>query len=163
MLETNLKWEMNSIKTLTIDKAIMMEEIRTLISEGKTVSLTVKGHSMSPFIVHLRDQLTLGPFKDEDVKPRAVALVRDIHGNHLIHRIIKRKGNKVLLQGDGNVGLQEVAEISDVIALVYSIERKGHSYSVFPKPCLIWRIYSRIWLWLTPLRRYLLAIWRRLR
>ena len=74
-------------KTITIDKAIMMEEIRVLISEGKTVTITVKGNSMNPFMVHLRDQMTLGPWKEEDIKKGTVALVRDIHGNHLIHRI----------------------------------------------------------------------------
>ena len=67
----------------------MMEEIRTLISEGKTVSLTVKGNSMNPFMVHLRDEMTLGPWKEEDLRKGTVALVLDTYGNHLIHRIIK--------------------------------------------------------------------------
>ncbi len=160
------------MKTLTIDKATMMEEIRRLVREGKTVSLTVKGHSMSPFIVHLRDELTVGPWKDEDIRRGTVALVRDVRGNYLIHRILERKQftdkegrvhDRVLLQGDGNVGLQEVAELDDVIAILYSIQRKGKSYPVYPKSCRTWRVYSRIWLWLTPLRRYLLALWRRLR
>ena len=175
----------------------MMEEVRQLVSEGKTVSMTVKGHSMSPFIVHLRDELTLGPFEDADIRRGTVALVRDIHGNYLIHRILKRKTftlptdtstdtavsgagaasstdiigtkagthtvDRVLLQGDGNIGQQEVAELPDVIAILYSIQRKGKTYQVYPRPCLTWRIYSRVWLWLTPLRRYLLGAWRRLR
>ena len=47
-------------KTIIKDKAIMMEQIRELIAEGKTVTLTVKGNSMNPFMVHLRDQITLG-------------------------------------------------------------------------------------------------------
>ena len=66
-------------KTITIDKAVMMEEIRKMISEGKTVTITLKGNSMNPFIVHLRDQMTLGPWKDEDIRKGTVALVRDIY------------------------------------------------------------------------------------
>lgn len=146
-------------KTITIDKAIMMEGIRELISEGKTVTITVKGNSMNPFVVHLRDQMTLGPWKDEDIKKGTVALVRDIHGNHLIHRIIKREGNKVILLGDGNIKITETATLDNVIGILYSVTRKGHTY----KPeGFIWRAYSALWMATTPIRRYPLAIWRRL-
>lgn len=146
-------------KTITIDKAIMMEGIRELISEGKTVTITVKGNSMNPFVVHLRDQMTLGPWKDEDIKKGTVALVRDIHGNHLIHRIIKREGNKVTLLGDGNVKQTETATLDNVIGILYDITRKGRTYS---QKSFTWRFYSAIWMFLTPVRRYPLGLWRKL-
>lgn len=147
------------IKTITIDKAVMMEEIRKMISEGKTVTITLKGNSMNPFIVHLRDQMTLGPWKDEDIRKGTVALVRDIYGNHLIHRIIKREGNKVTLLGDGNIGITETATLDNVIGIMYALTRKGRTYT--PKS-LTWRIYSAIWAFLTPVRRYPLGLWRRI-
>ena len=53
-----------------------MEEIRELISKGKTVTIRAKGNSMNPFIEHLRDSITLGPWKDEDIRKGCVALVR---------------------------------------------------------------------------------------
>ena len=146
-------------KTITIDKAVMMEEIRKMISEGKTVTITLKGNSMNPFIVHLRDQMTLGPWKDEDIRKGTVALVRDIYGNHLIHRIIKREGDKVILLGDGNIGITETATMDNVIGIMYAITRKGRTYT--PKS-LSWRIYSAIWAILTPVRRYPLGLWRRI-
>ena len=146
-------------KTIKIDKAILMEEIRQLISEGKTVSITVKGNSMNPFMVHLRDQITLGPWKDEDIRKGTVALVKDIYGNHLIHRIIKREGDKVILLGDGNIGITETATMDNVIGIMYAITRKGRTYT--PKS-LSWRIYSAIWAILTPVRRYPLGLWRRI-
>lgn len=136
-----------------------MEEIRKMISEGKTVTITLKGNSMNPFIVHLRDQMTLGPWKDEDIRKGTVALVRDIHGNHLIHRIIKREGNKVTLLGDGNIGMTETATIDNVIGIMHTLTRKGRTYT--PKS-LTWRIYSAIWAFLTPVRRYPLGLWRRI-
>ena len=136
-----------------------MEEIRKMISEGKTVTITLKGNSMNPFIVHLRDQMTLGPWKDEDIRKGTVALVRDIYGNHLIHRIIKREGNKVTLLGDGNIGMTETATLDNVIGIMYALTRKGRTYT--PKS-LSWRIYSAIWAILTPIRRYPLGLWRRI-
>ena len=137
----------------------MMEEIRTLISEGKSVTLTVKGNSMNPFIVHMRDRMTLGPWKDEDIRKGTVALVRDIRGNYLIHRIIRKEENTVTLLGDGNVGFTETATIDNIIGIMHSIERKN---KIWTSKSMIWRIYSWVWMTLTPLRRYPLAIWRKL-
>ena len=115
-------------KTIIKDKALMMEEIRVLISEGKTVTLTVKGNSMNPFLVHLRDQMTLGPWKDSDIKKGTVALVKDIRGNYLIHRIISRDKKTVTLLGDGNIAMTETATFEDIIGIMYSITRKGKEW-----------------------------------
>lgn len=145
--------------TKLIDKATMMEEIRQMISEGKTVTITLKGNSMNPFIVHVRDHMTLGPWKDEDIRKGTVALVKDIRGNYLIHRIIKREGNKVTLLGDGNVAQTEIATLDNIIGVMHSLTRKGRTYT--PKS-LTWRLYSAIWMFLTPVRRYPLGLWRRI-
>lgn len=147
------------MKTITKENNIMMEEIRRLISEGKTVSLTVKGHSMNPFIVHMRDQITLGPVRQEDIRPGTVALVKDSRGSYLIHRITEVKDDTVTLIGDGNVGITETATHDNIIGVMYSLNRNGRIYS---EKSRIWRIYSRIWMMLTPIRRYPLALWRKL-
>lgn len=137
----------------------MMEEIRKLVSEGRTVSLTVKGNSMNPFLVSLRDQMTLGPWKNEDIRKGCVALVRDTRGNYLIHRIIERKDDTVRLIGDGNVGLYETARLDDVIAIMYSITRKGKVWNADNK---IWKLYSWLWMFILPVRRWPLGLWRRI-
>ncbi len=147
------------MKTILADKAIMMEEIRNLISEGRTVSLTVKGNSMNPFLVNLRDQITLGPWKDEDIRKGCVALVRDIHGNYLVHRIIKRNEKTVTLLGDGNLNLTETASFDNIIGIMYSVRRKGRVWNADSR---VWRIYSWFWMLLTPVRRWPLGLWRRL-
>ena len=137
----------------------MLEQIRTLISEGKTVQITVKGNSMNPFMVHLRDQITLGPWKKEDIRKGTVALVRDIRGNYLIHRIIKVDNDVVTLLGDGNINLTERATFDNIIGIMYSVTRKGRTR---PADGFFWRAYSWIWKALTPIRRYPLGVWRRL-
>lgn len=137
----------------------MMEEIRKLISEGRTVTLTAKGYSMNPFIVHMRDQITVGPWEDRQICRGAVVLVKDDRGNYLIHRIIKRSGERILLMGDGNVGFRENASVKNVIGVMTAVTKKKRTY---PAVGLIWRIYSWIWMILTPVRRYPLALWRRL-
>ena len=146
-------------KTLIIDKAVMMEEIRTLINEGKTVNITVKGNSMNPFMVHLRDQMTLGPWKEEDLKKGTVALVKDNRGTYLIHRIVERNDDIVRLVGDGNTGLVETATLENIIGIVHSITRKGRTYS---SEGMIWKVYSWLWMMLMPVRRWPLGLWRKL-
>ena len=137
----------------------MMQEISRLISEGKTISISAKGYSMNPFIVHMKDQITLGSWTDDQIKKGAVVLVRDVRGCYIIHRIIKREGNVLTLMGDGNIGIIETAYVEDIIALMHAVIKKGRTYSV---KSLRWRLYSWLWKLLTPVRRYPLAVWRRL-
>ena len=146
-------------KTIVKDKGLMMEEIRTLVSEGKTVTLTVKGNSMNPFIVHLRDRMTIGPWKDEDIRKGTVALVKDTRGSYVIHRIIKRDKDRVVLLGDGNIGFTETATLDNVIGIMHNIDRKGR---IWTPQSTLWRLYSWFWMTFTPLRRYPLALWRKL-
>ena len=146
------------MSTIIKDQTLMMEEIGRLISEGKTVSISAKGYSMNPFIMHLRDQITLGPWTDDQIRKGAVILAKDIRGCYVIHRIIKRDGDKLTLRGDGNVGITETAKIKDIVGLMHSVTKKGRTYSV---KSLRWRLYSWLWKILTPVRRYPLALWRR--
>lgn len=147
------------MSTIIIDTKVMMEEIRALISEGRTVELTAKGYSMNPFIMHLRDIIILGPWKDEDIRKGAVVLVKDTKGHYIIHRIINREESHITLMGDGNVGLTEDAEVKDVLGLMISVKRKGRTYGT---DGLIWRLYSWFWMLITPVKRYPLALWRKL-
>ena len=86
---------------------------------------------MNPFIVHLKDKITLGPCNDDQIRKGAVVLARDSRGRFVIHRIIKREGDIITLRGDGNyLRTIEKARVSDVIALMYSVTKKRRTYSV---------------------------------
>lgn len=147
------------MSTIIKEQGVMMQEISRLISEGKTISISAKGYSMNPFIVHMKDQITLGSWTDDQIKKGAVVLVKDVRGCYIIHRIIKRDGNVLTLMGDGNIGIIETAYVEDIIALMHAVIKKGRTYSV---NSLSWRLYSWFWKLLTPVRRYPLAVWRRL-
>ena len=146
-------------RQITINKEQIFTEISKLIAEGKTVSITAKGYSMNPGLFHLRDQITLGPWTDSDIRPGTVAMVKDLRGNIVLHRIVKRKGNIIILEGDGNIGQKEKATLDGIAGIMHSITRKNRVYS---SKCLLWRIYSWTWVAFKPLRRYPLALWRKL-
>lgn len=141
------------------DQTSIMSEIGKLISEGHTVTITAKGYSMNPFIVHLKDKLTLGPWEDHMIKKGTVVLVKDSRGNHVLHRIVRRQGNQIILMGDGNVGINERACTKDIIGMLTSITKKRRTYKT---EGLTWRLYSWLWQLITPIKRYPLALWRKL-
>lgn len=145
-------------ETLIKNDEIIIDGIKTLIQEGKTVEITIKGNSMNPFMVHLRDQIVLGPWEDKQIRRGAVVLVKDTRGKWLIHRIIKRTGKTIILEGDGNIGIKEKADVSNIVGLMHAIKRKGRTYA---SSNLIWKIYSWFWMILCPVRTYPIAFWRK--
>lgn len=146
---------MNMVLT---NNTMLVEEIRKLVSEGRTATITARGNSMNPFLVDRRDTITLGGFHDEEIRRGCVALVRDLSGDYLIHRVIRRKGDIITLKGDGNSKKVETAKVGDVIAIMTGMERKGRTYTT---DGLAWKIYSGLWMFLSPIRRLPLGLWRR--
>ena len=141
------------------DQSTMMSEISKLISEGRTVTITAKGYSMNPFIVHMKDQISLGPWEDHMIRKGAVVLVKDNRGAFVLHRIISRNGDQIRLMGDGNIGIVETASTADIIGLMTCVTKKRRTYKT---DGLTWRLYSWFWQLITPIKRYPLALWRRL-
>ena len=80
-------------------------------------------------------------------------------GKYVFHRIIAIDGENVTLMGDGNIRGTESCTKADVKANALAVIRKGKEYSTEGKH---WKRYSKLWMRLTPVRRWLLAIHRRL-
>ena len=53
----------------SIPNEILLPEVARLIKEGHTVTITVRGNSMNPFLVDRRDRVTLGDFTTEQLQP----------------------------------------------------------------------------------------------
>lgn len=143
-----------------IENQILLPKVAELIAAGHRVTLTVRGQSMNPFLRDGRDRVTLAPFRDDELQPGQVVLAREQGtGRFLLHRILRREDVQLTLLGDGNVGLTEQTDTGRVIGRVTEVERKGRRY---PVEGPVWRRYSRAWRLLTPLRRLLLGLYRRL-
>lgn len=143
----------------SIPNEILLPEVARLIEEGHTVTITVRGNSMNPFLVDRRDRVTLGAFTDADLRPGAAILARDLTGRIVFHRIIRRHGEALTLQGDGNLAQTEETTTARVMGLMTEAIRKDKHYAANGK---VWLRYSRWWMRLTPLRRWLLAVFRRI-
>ena len=149
------------MRTIEIPNEILIPKVKEVIDHGATATLRVKGHSMRIFLSNGRDLVTLVAPERENLRVGDVVLAEIQPKVYVLHRIIQRTQDQLTLMGDGNVGTTEACTINDVIGIVTLFYRKGRT-----KPDSVngwkWKTYSRIWLTLTPFRRYILAIHRRL-
>lgn len=144
-------------KTKELPNEPFLMEVRKLIAEGHKVTIRVRGFSMRPFLEDRRDKIVLTKVNTPKVGEAVLAEIAP--GHYVFHRIIDITNDKVTLRGDGNVQGVEHCLLKDVAATADSFIRKNKTYAANGKT---WKRYSKIWLRLSPMRRYLLAIYRRL-
>ncbi len=137
--------------------AVLLPEIVKLLDEGHTVTLRLRGYSMRPFLEDGRDKALLTKAQNPRVGDPVLAEVAPRH--FVLHRIIRINGEDVTLRGDGNLGTEE-CKLTDVRGAVIGFYRKGRE-KLERTDGLKWRCYSWLWTRLFPIRRYLLAFYRR--
>ena len=135
---------------------IIVPEIARLVAEGTKVAFTPKGVSMLPFILGGRDSVVL--MKAEDPRIGDIALAR-IGSSYVLHRIIGIEADVVTLMGDGNVAGTEKCSRADILAVAETIMKDGREIDCRSKNHLR---RAEIWRKMLPVRRYLLAIYRRI-
>ena len=139
------------------DNKIIEEAIR-LVREGVSVTLSVNGNSMLPFIIGGKESVILQ--QPELPKVGGVVLAWADGYRYVVHRIVRIDGERVTLMGDGNLMGTEHCLIGDIKARVtHVVDAKGRTHYLYKG----WRkLAAKVWFWLRPVRRYLLAIYRRL-
>ena len=136
-----------------------IEEALRLVQKGVTVTFPVTGQSMLPFIIGGKESVILH-------RPGLIAVgdvvLAGVDGNrYVVHRIIKLDYDRVTLMGDGNVKGTEHCLLKDVKARVtHVVDAKDRTHYLYNR----WRMLgAKVWYWLRPIRRYLLAIYRRVK
>ena len=136
---------------------ILLGEVSRLVAEGESVTIMTKGTSMLPFIVGGRDSVRLE--SPADLQPGMIVLAEVQDGRYVLHRIISVEGEAVTLMGDGNIAGVERCRASDVKAVAATIIRPDKEIDANGKKH---QRKARMWKTLLPVRRYLLAVYRRL-
>lgn len=135
----------------------LLGEVEKLISEGEKVIIMTKGCSMLPFITGERDSVLLE--KRDELWPGMIALGQVRKGLYVLHRIIKIEDDVVILMGDGNTRGCERCHRSNIVAIATKILKPGKEIDCLSRRHLR---RARIWKALLPVRRWLLALYRRL-
>jgi len=135
----------------------ILRDLIRLVNEGHRVTLPVKGNSMLPFIIGDKESVEL--VKPETVAVGDVVLAWINDSRYVIHRVIQVNGEHVQLMGDGNLSSDEYCLTDDVKARAeYVIGQNGKKHYLYSKRRMQ---ASRLWWKIKPLRRYILAIYRR--
>ena len=120
--------------------------VRDTLLEGKTVRVAVNGQSMLPFF-RSGSTITLRPVREEDIRNYNVVMADAGHA-FVVHRIIEVGDDALTLLGDGNIyGTERVARDK-----IYGVV----DCSATPL------FFAKLWLLLRPLRRWPLALFRRI-
>lgn len=150
------------------DERIIEEAIR-LVEDGVCVTLPVSGNSMLPFIIGGKESVILQQPAEPKVgdvvlawveRPRASASA-GMESLYVVHRIIRIDGDHVTLMGDGNIAGTEHCLRDGIKARVtHVVDEKERRHDIYNR----WRkLAARLWFWLRPVRRYILAIYRRVK
>lgn len=140
---------MNTRK-IRITNAVLLPEVISLINQGHSVTLPLRGNSMRPFLRDGRDKAVLVKASLQNLKCGDVVLAEVSCGKYVIHRIIKLSGNNIVLLGDGNM-TPENCTVNDIRAIVVGFYRNGCSH-IINVTSFKWRIYSSLWMALRPFR-----------
>ena len=138
------------------DNEIIQNAIK-LVNEGLRVTFPVKGYSMLPFIIGSRESVDL--VKPATPKVGDVVLAWVEGCRYVVHRIIRIDGDHVTLMGDGNIAGVEHCSLKDVAAIAVNVVTPAGKHLPLYAP---WRVRaSRLWWRLLPVRRWILAVYRR--
>lgn len=145
---------------LELSNELFFAEVEQLISQGESVTITIKGNSMRPWLQNSKHKVIVKPLADSILQCGDIALFR-YKGKHILHRVVKIENDKITFSGDGNIGIKEQASKDDIIALVESIITP--SGRVIECNSNEWKTKSKLWLALPQFaRRIILGILRRL-
>ena len=135
---------MNNARTIANRELFAI--VRDTLLEGKTVRVAVNGQSMLPFF-RSGSTIIMRPVREEDIRKYSVVMADAGHA-FVVHRIIEVGDEVITLLGDGNIyGTEQVTREK-----IYGV--------VDCSP--LHQFLAKIWLWLRPVRRFPLAIFRRI-
>ena len=138
------------------DEQIIRDAVK-LVNEGLAVILLVKGRSMLPFILGGQESAVLT--RPGEIRPGDVVLARINGCRYVLHRVMEVDADRVVLMGDGNYRGQEICRKEDVLARTDEVVAADGTHRRLDTPKA--RRRARLWRRLLPVRRWLLAIYKR--
>lgn len=126
--------------------------IKESIESGKNVRLAVTGNSMFPLLRGDRDTVVLS--KPLNISKYDVVLYRRQNGQYILHRVISVKDDELVIAGDAETTKEYPVYKADCIGKMVSFE---HRERLFYTNDFLYIVYSRLWLCVFPLRKFIIA------
>lgn len=125
--------------------------VEECLSMGSDVRIHVSGISMTPLLHNIKDTVVISPVS----VPRKydIVLYKRPDGQYVLHRIVGKKKGFFAMAGDFETQKEYPVARDMIIGRVVSFCRNGKEYT--PDDFVI-RLYSIIWVFIMPLRQYVL-------
>lgn len=154
----------NGSGTLVLPNDIFFSHVSESLAEGKTVTFIVKGYSMYPFFRNGKDRVCMAGYDGRELRKGEVILFR-YRGKYVMHRIYGVEtdpGGTTVYRtvGDGNVRGRETAVPCEIAGV--ALKRLTPSMKEWSCSSWSWRFLSALWMRLYCVRRWCLAVLRRI-
>lgn len=113
-----------------VDTYEYMKVVQELLEEGRDVPLVITGNSMSPFLIHGRDQILISKI-NRPLKRGDMAFFRRTTGQYIMHRIRyirkdrKDGKEKYYFVGDAQNVTEGPVEREQIFGVIDTVCRKG--------------------------------------
>lgn len=144
----------------TLPNHFIFKEAELALKAGKSVFIRVVGGSMEPFLSDDKDVVKITPCIPTELRCGDVALFKS-NASYCLHRVIAIKGDEITLCGDAIYQFCEVISSSEVIGVLHAVTHQSGKVVVCSS--VTWRMQGKIWMFLFPIRKYLLYIHRKWR
>ena len=155
---------MSDRRSLVIPNDVFFRQVAETLAGGSPVTFIVKGYSMYPFMRNGKDSVCLEWYDGRALSAGEVILFQ-YRGKHVLHRIYKTEAapDGAMLyrtMGDGNLRGMETALPHSVLGVM--TKRITPSGKEWGCNTFSWHLASWLWMRLFRVRRWLLAVLRRL-
>ncbi len=140
-----------------VDINELMPVLIDMIHEGKTVPFTVTGSSMNPFLIHMRDSVSISPVT-APLKKGDIVFYQRVNGQYVMHRIHHIRKNQLYIIGDAQTEIEGPVYPSQVFGIIHQVKRKG---KIISEGDFWWFFFAHIWLHMIPLRRPIMRLYGR--
>lgn len=128
----------------TVDNSEYIKILLEIVKSDKTVSLTVAGDSMEPFLKDSRDRVFLTAIDNTDnIRKGDIVLFERNNGQYVLHRVYKKERDIFYFIGDGQGTVEEPVYPDQLKAFVQGAEINGR---VCCPGSLKWEFFRLIWI-----------------
>lgn len=131
-----------------MDTTAYLDVLRELTEEGKSVSLVVSGNSMSPYLIHGRDQVFFEKPK-ESLKRGDIVFYQRENGQYIMHRICKVRQSGYYMVGDAQTEREGPIAENQIFGVVTKVRRKG---KLEQSGDFWWDFFEKVWIFCIPIR-----------
>ena len=131
-----------------IDTRAYVSLLREEVEQGREVGMRIAGNSMSPFLVHQRDDIFFKKPESPLNKGDMVFYQRK-NGQYVMHRICRVRPEGLYIVGDAQTAIEGPVLPEQVFARVTQVRRKGN---LIGPESFWWKFFGKVWICMIPLR-----------